>query len=391
MEASSKIDQTADRNYVELHRYARLYSFPEFVKNASTDQLRAADLPVTVYADVRAPYQFPCHTKTAAYLSWVWFLEKKAELAPKTAKAIEARLEKFASGWGIQGDLEQLKAKHASFSQNDLGALPDSSFALVWASDVGQKDRQYPLRNAMEVKAAAAWFNEYRDEFSFNDRQTIAQKILEKANHYGAGISDFDNMLRKQAGKGFCQPTKAAAFIRARVKTARAADSGIKAQMLKLADKVQTADMLAFNSSALCGLAETIDQFDRIAGIKVSESVPRLEDVLFGDTYEAVVKLAKEMCSTTTGAVYEAEQFEKLSVNEVSSMFGSDFAEAVTTGLKIDGQKMAEVAQTLPRPDAKMLDELMGEAGMAPITKRASAANPRLTHSELQAIMRTRR
>ena len=391
MEAYIKIDQTADRNYAELHRFAKLYSFPEFVKNSSTEQLQAADLPVSVYADTRGPYQFPCHTKTATYLSHVWFLEKKAEFAPKIAAFIEGRLEKFAAHWGIQHEISQLKVKNASLNGDDYGDLPDTSFALVWASDDGQKERRYPLRNALEVKAAASWFNEYRDEFSFNDRQTIAQKIASRANHFGAAIGEYHDMLQKQAGRGFCTPEKAANFIRERVKQAKVGDLGVAQQMLKLADKVQHTDSVVFNTEVVRGVAETVDQFDRLAGIKYSDKMPRLEDVLFGDTYEACIKMAKEMCSTTTGSVYDTEQFEKLSLTDVRDMFGDDFAHAVSRGLKVDGQKMAEVANTLPRPDAQMLDQLMSDSGAAPIVKRASASStPRTSYKQLKELMRAK-
>ncbi len=389
MDASSKIDQTADRNFSELHRFAKLYSFPDFVKNASPEQIQETELPLTVYADVRPPYQFPCHTKTAAFLSWVWFLEKQAELAPKISSLIEGRLEKFAHNWGITGDVEQLKAKRASWQSDDFGALPDSSFALVWAGDDGQKERRYPLRNALEVKTAAGWFEQHRDAFSFQDRQAIAQKLLAQADRHKAAIAQYDEMLQKQAGRGCCSPKKAAEFVRTRVKQARLADPAVRTQLLALADQVAGVDMLTFNNNVSTKLADTLDQFDRLAGIKYSETTPRLEDVLFGETYTSLYKVASEICTTTTGSIYDVEQFEKLSLGEVREMFGEEFAGAVADGIKVDGQKMAEVAHTLPRPDAQMLDQLMNGAGFAPIVKKSNA-HKRPTHAELQHIMRAR-
>lgn len=384
MEAS-RLDQIGDVSHTELHRFNKLYGFPDFVKSAASEELTRQQLPISAYADTRGSGQFPCNTKTATYLSWVYFLEKRSELAPKIASFVQNRLEKFADNWGIRPQVQTLQDKHASIYRDTITELPDSAFALVWASDDGKKERHYPLRNALEVKAAAAWFAEHRDGFAFQDRYTIANKILEKAAHFGAHIVEHEELLDRQAGKGLCEPKKVAAAIQNRVRAATIRPE-LAAGMQKLAAKIVATPQIALDHEALVNVARTVDQFDRIACIKYSELCPRVEDVVFAIPFREMRKLADTACTTTTGSIYGREQFEKLSLEEVRGVFGDDIAEAVAYGLKVDPEKMAEMASTLPRPDAQLLDQLMGETGQAPIAKQAAAREVRYTPSQLKEL-----
>ncbi len=61
-------------------------------------------------------------------------------------------------------------------------------------------------------------------------------------------------------------------------------------------------------------------------------------------------------------------------VADVRSLLGDDFAEEVRTGFNsIDPEKMAEVAATLPRGDAALLDSLMSDAGLRPTMSKAAS------------------
>jgi len=380
--AHLKIDQTADLNHAELYKFAKLYDLPDFVKSASTDELNGQELPGHVYADVREPKQFPCNTKIATYLSCLWFLEKRAHIPSKIASMVEARLDRFAQYWNISKDVQQLKTKNASFARSDLDQLPDSSFALV-RKESGLVDRRYPLRNALEVKAAADWFANNRDSFVYDERKDMAQRILDQANKYCADITNNVELLHKQAGRGFCTTEKAAEFIEMRARVTRA-PAEVKQGLFKLAADVRKMDALVFNNCVVDNLARIVDNYDRAYNVKLSSATQRLEDVLFENTQAEVQKLAQEICPMTTGSIYEIEQFGQLKVADISDLFGPDFAKEVSKGLKIDSQKMAEVAQTLPRPDAQMLDRLMEQNGLAPIAKQASF-NSRPTAQQLLA------
>src|SRR5215471_1013843 len=127
----SRVDHVADVNGEELYRLWQLYRFPDFVKQADEVQtFRPGRLAVTAYADpVRQ--QFPCHSAAATWLSALYFTEKQAEFHPKDQARILHRLDHYVGYWRIQGDVAQLRAKHASYQQQRDAALPDSAYAWV--------------------------------------------------------------------------------------------------------------------------------------------------------------------------------------------------------------------------------------------------------------------
>jgi len=383
------LDQVDDQSHCDFHMFAKLYPLPEYVKTADTEQVcNPQGLPSNAYGDVRTR-KFPCHTKAATLVSCLFFIEKCAEIHPKIAGWIGKRLDMYADHWGIRPDVVALKEKHASLHADSTAGLPDSAFAWVMAGG-GQKERRYPLRNTMEVKAAAHWLGQYRDQLYYADRQRIAQKILDKAAQFGAGVGeDLEDMLEKIAGRGVYDPGKVAQMLRDRVKVGHKVKPAVAEGMLKLASEIETNPMLAEDLPSSIQLCTTVDQFDREHGVvgKYAKAIPRPEDVIFGGTLKAAEDFVKNACCMVTGSIYDRDQFGSLSPTAVREVLGSEIAQAVTTGLRIDPEKMAEVASTLPVPDAQTLDRLMLEAGQPPFRKDATARG--VTEDDAEKLAKT--
>ena len=367
---ASKIDQSGDVNLVETNRLNAMYGFPEYVKQASVQAVCSppGDSP-TMFADP-VSHQFPVHSKAATLVSHMFFLANEDQVNPKLRPLIRGRLDKMAVYWGIGGDVEAVRVKHAQMQKD---AVPDSRYAIVIASDNGVKDRRYPLRNAMEVKAAAQWFENHLDslrtEFLFTDRQIIARNILRKAGEYGADIGDYTETLQKSAGMGVGSPSKIAAAIRNRVKAADRVKPGLAVLFEALANKVASQPRAFLDPDTATKLATTIETFDRETHLlnKYSPGLPSVEDALFDVTHEKLASIHANSCQTLTGSVYTTDQFSKLSFSDVKDLFGDDIANEVCTGLGIDPAKFAEVATTLPRPDAISLDTMMADKGLHPL------------------------
>ena len=388
-----KLDQTGDTNFRELHRYVRLYDFPEFAKKAQlSDIIEPETESARNFADVRMPHQFPCHNKAATYVSYVYFLEKQSQINPKVRDNIKERLDKFAAYWGINNVVNTATTKHASFQADGVDSLPDSSFAFVWAGDDGKRIRRYPMRNPLEVKAAASWFNQYlpeiRKQYGFLDRQTVANKILDKAAQMGVQLDRNEDILEKAAGRGWCDPKTAASLIRNRIKVGHRVDHPVAHALEKLADSVENTASMFMDPASTSNLAETIDQFDRTYHVlnKYSEAVPAPEDVFFQATYKEAEEFVKDACTTTTGTVYSTQDFSKLSTADIRDLFGDEMAKEVTTGLKVDPEKLATVVSTLPRPDAQLFDRLLTDNGISPIAKEASDTRIGFNHEHLKEI-----
>jgi hypothetical protein len=278
------LDLTSDDSRQVFHRLTTLYPPPLYVKQAAHTSLEPPEtLPTTAFADV-VNKQYPCHTKAATYISWMYFLEARPELPEKAAGLIESRLTNYAERWGIAGDVALHKEKRATAHRDNLDVLPDSSFAIVWVSAAGDKERRLPLRNPGEAKVAAAWFAEHRDSFKWDDRQVIANKILDKAAALGAGLGeDLDDLLEKQAGRGVFVPSRVATMIQNRVRAVDRLPEAVRERMLKMAEDLVSNPILAIDPTTSANLARTIDVFDRnyhLVG-KYSALLPRPEDVIF--------------------------------------------------------------------------------------------------------------
>jgi len=385
------LDQTADTSMRDLHRYSKLYSFPGYVKQASHSQTCAApaNLPSTVYADVRYR-QFPCHTKAATWLSYLYFLEKRADMHEKIAGWVEERLNQFTSYWGLDGDIQQLRQKHASLHATD--PLPDSDYMLVEATASGVKERLYPLTSPAAIQKAAEWFGQYRFHWPYEDRVVMANKLIEKAAKVGVGFNeDISEMLEKQAGRGWYNPPEVARHIRNRVKAAERVTPEFRERMEKLAHAVETAPGLSQNPDHCQMLCKTIDYFDRMTHLadKYSSAIPCPEDVVFPATWKVAQAFVNDGCTLTTGSVYNRDDFSKLALSEVRDLFGDSIAQEVANGLAVDPEKMADVAATFPRPDAQLFDRMLSDNGIAPVVKQATAV-PRLSHQELRGLAQIR-
>lgn len=391
---STILDQTGDSSRERFFRMSRLYPLPDYVKQASSSLMEPdPTLPTTAFADIVSK-QFPCNTKAATFLSWLYFLDGKPELNKAASTLIENRLTRFAEHWGISKDVQELREKHARAQCSSLNALPDSAFAIVWSDADGGKARHLPMRNGLEVKAAAAWFKENRDTFKWDDRQTIARKILDKANEKAAALDPAtDEILERTAGLGLYVPSKAAEMIRHRVRAAQRVTPEVKEGMLKLADSLQSNPILAIDPATSSSLARTIDQFDRehhLAG-KYSALVPRPEDIFFETTLKSAGTFVKDACTLVTGVVFEKAQFSKLAISEVRALLGDEIADAVADGIEVDVEKMADVAETLPRPDAQRLEALLSDVGEIPRHKNAQAvgasAEAQAGYAEIQDFL----
>lgn len=387
----SNLDHIADfkAGGVELQRLSKLYDFPDFVKSASleTTLTLPAGTPTTACADP-VNKRFWCHTKAACWLSHLFFTEKSAELHPKDRVKIKANLGKYADYYGIKTACDAILARHGALNKSAVANLQDSDYAYVWVDASGTKYREYPLRNAMEVKVAAEWLFEHKDRVDFLTRHTMSKRILEKAASYGAAIKPQQEFLEKQAGRGICEHKEVVAMVRNRAMLVPQdayvtydaegkPQGGARAEFLKMAEIIEDSPKQVLQPDMMVKLAATIDTLDRQFGFvgKYSAGLPRPEDVLFKVT---LTKAASELAAhveTTTGAVYEKAAFGKLSAGDVSALFGEDFLARVSTPLgRIDPEKMAEEVATLPRPDAQLLEGLLSDNGVVPAMKKAASA-----------------
>jgi len=399
----SQMDHVADvaNGGVELRRFAQLYTFPDFVK-AANQELHLTVPPGTAVTTCADPVnkQFWCHTKVATWLSHLFYQEKRAEFHPKNQVQIEKRLDQYAQFFGIKTACDAIKTRWLELNKTAEDQLPDSSYAYVWIGENGTKERHLPLRTAMEVKAAAEYVQQYRDNFPYPVRRLMANKILEKAANYGAALGAHTEFLEKQAGRGVCDPAEVVEMVEKRALCIPASlgvtyddkgkpNGGIRAHFQKMAAVIRTTPRQALQPEMLVKLATTIDQLDRQFNLvgQYDKTIARPEDVIFKSTFGKVASDLAKHVPTTSGKYYEKEAFRRLPVADVQALFGEEFANRVKTAFgDIDPEKMAEEVTTLPRPDAQLLDSLLSDNGIVPVMHKAAGAKQGFTAAEMAQI-----
>jgi hypothetical protein len=313
-------------------------------------------------------------------MSALFFADKQAQFEPAVAETIQTRIHKAAEYFGISGLVKEIEEKAAAANAVNLNDASDSDFAIVWVNGSNQsKERHWPLRNAEEVKFAAAHFRQYRDQFVFNDRHQIAVKILEKAAQYSADISAAEGSLEHAAGLGGCAAKVASAMLKDRVRLTQRQYSDLAGELTKLAEAIDQNPERAREVETRLKLASAVDTFDRsthLDRLYDAGGLPRAEEVLFAVTEKVARDFMSQNIETTTGNVYALDDLEKLAVDDVREWMGDDFVDAVTAGgVYMDRDKLAAVVPTLDRGAAAMFDRLVQEKNAAAVVKQASAGS----------------
>jgi hypothetical protein len=371
------LDQTGDLNGQQTHRLTTLYRTPEFVKEASSDAICGPDegMPSRCYADP-VHHIFPIHTKAATWISTLFFIDNKDNYPVKTAALIEKNLDNSARFHGIYKELQELKQEMVKKANRDPDkSLPNSDFALILELDDGTVERHYPLRNAKEVKTAASYLKRFQGVMPYRERQKMAQRILDKANDYGAGLDDLEDFTEKQAGYGVCAASDAANLLRNRASLMRrkGLSPEIRDEYEKMAQTCLSHPEQARQRDNLVKLASLIDGIDRIYGLHKEPELEKPEDVLFGVTVKCAEQFVSDHCVTITGNMYKIADLRKVALDDLRDVFGDEFADEVSAGgLVVSPEKLAEHASALPRTEAEMLDRLFNQSGIAPMAKEAA-------------------
>jgi hypothetical protein len=386
---TSILSQTNDLTNQTLHKLITTYNAPVFVKKATFEDVTgntAKPLPKRAFAHPSAQ-EFPFHTAAATWVSMAALLEKKADLDQVLYNNIYDKIVGAAEFHGITPDITALIKVSADKRPFNEDELSDSDFGLIFTEN-GQKERHFRMCNAQEVKIAAEYLQERRDQIPFEYRQKIAEKIIDKANEYHVNLGKLDEFVEKQAGIGFCSAKDAADLIWNRVRVIGRTDKPNETQieLAKMAKTILSKPELTEHPHSLQKIAQIIDTVDRTHFLinDYGEHLPRPEDVLFTVNTKTASEVAASHVSTITGNLYKKSDFENIKLQDVQDIMGSDFADAVSLGgLYVDPEKVAEIAPTLPLGDATLFDRMLDVCGVKPYAKQASCEVDQLDREAL--------
>ncbi len=388
------LDQSRDQNGQQLYQLlnvvgpdgVKLFNAPDFVSSAPDDRIRGNEkLAASVYADPRS-LLFPCHSDSATWVSALFFHSQKQAMDRKVADAVEKRIDAAANFHGISGHIEALKLAFTKTAMRTEDELPDSDFALVvqWAG--GEKERHLPMRNPSEVKAACIYLSKFRRELLFDDRRVMAEKILSKAASLGVDLGAESEPLEKQAGHGTCAPEKVAELLFSRAKAVRLVNKDLDMAEKLAGMATQCLDNPEFSTvpSNLHKIAAFVERVDTDYRLTNLTTLPRAEDTLFNLNVKVAQEILADHIALTTGTWYSKTALAKIGLGPIRDALGDQFANAISDDrVFLDLEKLAEIAPTLPRNDARIFDSMMAELRVEPVHREPNASGPLTEKSAL--------
>jgi hypothetical protein len=362
----------------ETHRLCLLFAPPPYVKSASATQRCGNEgMEASLFANPRQR-QYPCHTPAATWLSAAFYYNSKEAAAPQVERVIHDA----ATFFRILPDIERLKTA----AQAEAPQLTDDDYGLIYEVD-GDTRRAYPLRNALEVKAAAAWLQQHRDALRFVDRHTIATKILKKADQFGASLGEHATIIDRMAGDGCCSAKEAAVLLMTRAHLLAGRDQAAAQELKKTAEAIRQEPRVTRDPGLLLKLATAVDDLDKKFGITdYSDLLPRVEDALFSVTVKEASSVVNDYIQLPTGEIYDRNDVAQLRTEDIRNYCGSALADRLNDdGFHISAEKAASVLPQLPREDAAILSTLLADRGVQP-AYRDKAASPKLTPDDLRFL-----
>jgi len=158
-------DFSSDPGNQLLHGLAVKYQFPDYVLAATESDCRSEGYAVKC-AQLAPEPRLPTHTKAATWLSYAAFMEQRNALPKEERDKIARFLQDRVERWDIVADINLLEATASSLEKH-----------------ANETTEMYPVRNAVEAKAASVWLeNELMQpvpSIKVADRIDLARKIAE--------------------------------------------------------------------------------------------------------------------------------------------------------------------------------------------------------------------
>ncbi len=376
-------DFNDDISQRELYAMDHLYGVPQFAKEAQLETKERLDrLPLSCFGDI-GNRKFPCHSKAATWLANAYFKKAQASYSKDEVRQIQERLLKAATFWNIKGLVNEYNDKFTKLAHFEAPSLADADYALV-VNYGNEKIRRMPINTALCVKHAGEFLFANRFNYPFEWRKAAADRILRKAvffdeqheqgllktaeNPGPAGNFELETVayLQRASELGMSMPGRVAVKVAERAMMIPERFVAHREMLLKVAKAFGTKSVC--NRGDLHKMACVLDAVDRETGLCMAypDGLELPEEVCFDVLQKEAEEILDNNVMLQTGNSYPLGAFSILPIEKVAEILGEEIAGSMR-GLDnaLDLEKLAEIAPTLPRPDAKLL-ELMLEQAVRP-------------------------
>jgi len=352
-----------DVNQQTLYALDKLTGVPDFVKSASIETKdELGRLPAHVFADPQHR-KFPVHTKAACWLANAYFKRSSSSYSNEEKRFIQDRITKAAKFWNISSQVDEFDRQwdrlHVFHAPKDL---PDDQYALIYKT-ANHTIRKFPMPNAACVKLAGEALYADRHRYTYPMRKFAAKRILRAQKEAKVEFDhDTTEFLSRASGEGSAIPLDVATKLAQRAIMIKHQYPDLAMKLAEISEAIENEKYLPANKlEKLAGLIDSVDQNTGLYRYYY-EGVPMPEEFCFNIQEKEAQAFLDAHVELTTGAAYPISQLKKLPLAKIAEVMGQEFADAVSVNGNVDWDKFAEVAPTLPRDDAKLLESLIKNA-----------------------------
>lgn len=375
METSTNLDSLG----TVLHAIKQKYNAPDFVKSASMKDITPPADSDNFYEILADPIrlQYPCHTKAATWVSAACFADNQDKFPEPQRELIGMNIEKFAKFHGILPEVEAIisqrnrRIKQASMKE----VVPDDQYAILQEVN-GKQIKAGLMRNPSELKKAAAWLIENRNEMPLENCTDIASRIIKRAEALNVSLEE-NRRLEQLTGKGIRPSSDIAQCLHERASIVAPRNKEASVKMHQLATIFEQKPYRA-GSMEMYKTACAIDKFDQSCGLTAMRTrgeIPFPEEVCYEVTSSDFRKFASENVRLQTGDIYALENVSRVPRIDFEARLGKDLTDECYQGLHFDKEAALNILPTLPRPMAEDVVKLLRSQGIKPIaTEKASSA-----------------
>lgn len=323
-------------NSNEFIKYAQQYSVPEYVRTATTSVFTELDDP---------------KNKAACFLS------KFAALCGDRNISERERY-KRAEILNIGDDLEELERNFEDYKRPKT------------VKKAAPKEK-YPLRNENEVKVAAHWLSKNAITLPTQERRELGSRILKQASQYELEMPDY---IEKVAGVGYPDleilvdniEKRAELVVHEKLHTPMkrrktAQDLRELAQIVKMQPKTSRED------ASLDKIATTLQFIDNEYGLHghYGHCIDDPDCAVRPHSQKTAQEIEKYACELN-GAIYDRRDFEQVKIADILETMGPDYVTAMSSGLQIDGEKVAEALEVMNELEKTLFSDILKEAAVVP-------------------------
>ncbi len=349
---------------LDILRELEADGMPDFVKTAKAEDLDPAklgSLNANAFADGHGR-QYPVHTKAAAYVSTLRYLQDSV-FEGKGNATTTANLIKFANIWGIADQVKVATDRFTSKIEPYVAPLPDDKFAFVYTDDAGTTHRRYPMLDAETIKQSSIAFFKERHTYTLAQRREIAETLHSKIAALNVTVGGADGLFARayldaMHTRPGCPGFDACAAID--VRRSLINDYDTAKELEKTAKAVR--GMEALDPEQTAKLAELLDNIDTSKGLyvmygKLGLKLP--EDDLYA-SFKMPVDNPHTRVKLANGSEFDSSDFEKVG----SAPF--EVLPSTLDDVYVDGMfnvaAAIKTASELSREDASLFGRAMASA-----------------------------